>query len=123
MKIRAGFVSNSSSSSFIVTIPENFVITDNIIDTIYDKCDSYYKENELNKEDVKPIIEEFIDTGSIDNYEESEKYTVIATLYRHILNEYKITFTEGGSDNPSYYQLVSIDKMKSFIEKSNNYKI
>ena len=121
MKIRNGFVSNSSSSSFIVTIPDNFKITDKMSDKIFDSCDSYYKKK-LKKEDIKGIIESFIEDGYVNSEEGRHKYSVIETLYSKYLKDFMITSIEGGSDNPSEYQLLTINKMKKLIKKSEKYE-
>jgi hypothetical protein len=55
MKIRNGFVSNSSSSSFIVLLPDNFL---EIID--YEKI---INTNELNK--FKKLLNKFIEENGI----------------------------------------------------------
>ena len=115
MKTRTGFVSNSSSSSFIVTIPENFVITDELLNKLHG-------EIYVDSEEVKEIIELFIQNGYIDSYEEHQNFNIIDELYRGPLSKFKIADIEGGADSRDSYYLITIDDMKKYIEKSNNYK-
>lgn len=124
MKIRNGFVSNSSSSSFIVTIPENFIITDKIIKKLdYDDAEP---------EEIKAIIEKFIEDGDISSYEEDyydrdedEKicsYDVIYALYSKVLKDYTICEVQGGSDSPSNIELVPYSILKKLVKKLENYE-
>lgn len=63
MKTRQGFVSNSSSSSFVLLLPENFLET---ID--YDKIVSDYDEEdraEFPLDDLKRLFEDFVKNGGM----------------------------------------------------------
>lgn len=93
MKIRNGFVSNSSSSSFIVLLPVNFI---NNID--YDDITNGDEDYPLDI--LKEMIEEFVrdsvisqyDTDNVDGYYLYDDLTTI-------IKPYVIAEIEVGSDS------------------------
>ena len=70
MKIRQGFVSNSSSSSFIVTIPEGFQVTNDVAKSV-----------SLTIGELQPIMDEFIKDGSV--YSDEDDYDEMAYRLFH----------------------------------------
>ena len=90
MKIRNGFVSNSSSSSFVILLPENFDIEtidfQKVVDSL-DYCDS-------NSEDVKESLKSLIKNKALWN---EESYDTVDALHE-ILKPYIIAEVDGGPD-------------------------
>lgn len=90
MKIRNGFVSNSSSSSFIILLPDNFDV-DKHIEENWEEFDSYtiggildeyddeieegMDEIVFAKDKLKEIINNFIDEGYV--YQEDYTFNII----------------------------------------------
>ena len=74
MKIRNGYVSNSSSSSFVIRAENNFSTVKDVAKYIMDTCEEIYQENNyvdelevLNKQ-KDPNIPVFFNTGGDDTY-------------------------------------------------------
>jgi len=110
MKIRNGFVSNSSSSSFVILLPENFDV-DKQIEEKWDKLDSYtiggiieefedefedgMDEDVFAKEKLKLIINKFIEIGYV--YQDDPGFYTIG----EVLNDYCIASVDVSSDDGS----------------------
>ena len=102
MKIRNGFVSNSSSSSFIVLLPKGFdadKFADNLTDEQLNpsKWDSYDREEV--REGIKLLMEQkslWYDQGIVGRLKYNYLYPV-----SEMLSEYIIGSTEGGPDDGS----------------------
>lgn len=83
MKIRNGFVSNSSSSSFIIAIPKKYTLSDEEMSKIRDyleDCDSYFSHyEELAEEagntevlDEREKIQKMLESGNFEEMTDDE---------------------------------------------------
>ena len=97
MKIRTGFVSNSSSSSFACILPKNFDITK--VD--FSKYDAM-GDNDLEPQDVIKSFEKFLSYGYIEDYD-NPAFSVLS----EILNPYSIVDWEVSSDDG---QILLVDR-------------
>lgn len=61
MKIRNGFVSNSSSSSYIVSVPSGFMVTLDEINNLGNECDDLYENVGLYDEDTYELTQKVAD--------------------------------------------------------------
>jgi hypothetical protein len=94
MKIRSGFVSNSSSSSFIVALPEDWDITDEEIESCND--------SEEKIEDIRETFNQLKSKGKI--YSEMEGFGCIESIMSK--KKFVIEQIDGGPDE--YPCLVNI---------------
>ena len=116
MKTRSGFVSNSSSSSFIVLIPDDLKI-----DFESDKIQKIlreYKEEDDNadiKEFTESVKEAYIGLCGKEGccYED---HTIVWVLHE-ILKDYHIASVEGGPDGGDSITAVDTKKVKKIMEK------
>lgn len=96
MKIRAGFVSNSSSSSFVVVLPENFVES---VD--YDKITKDYEDFPL--DNFKRLLNDLVNDKcmydeEIYDYDKNHRYEFMDIL-RNLIKPYVIAEVDGSSDD------------------------
>lgn len=118
MKIRAGFVSNSSSSSFVIMLPKNFD-ADMFIDNMTDEeIEGLIEEHNMkNKDQIKDILRSCVNDGGTWN---GEKGYYMCT---ELLNDFVVTTVEGGPDDGS----ISImsekerDRLKDLLFKEIRY--
>lgn len=109
MKIRSGFVSNSSSSSFILLLPENFVETidfDNITQG----------DEDFPIEDFKRLINDFVSGGGIwmgEIYNYNYNYEFSDILY-DLTRPYVVASVDSGPDEGQYVVL-DRNKLKSLL--------
>ena len=108
MKIRAGFVSNSSSSSFVACLPDNFDI--NVID--FEKWSGETERHmgrrgqNVSAEDVKKMVEDLIRTKGCCSED------AVFGIAREIFQEYIISEVDTSSEYGSFVFLDSKQKQK-----------
>lgn len=118
MKIRTGFVSNSSSSSYIVMFPDNFKIEDFNFEKYKEKINEVFNDWDLDsysKEQYQAEIERLIlglasDTEYI--YQDGADWQF--ELLSEILEDYTIAMIDSSSDCGAI-QGVNKDKMKKIL--------
>jgi len=117
MKIRNGFVSNSSSSSFVVLLPDNFLEK---VD--YDKITENYDEFPL--DDFKDLLKNFVNNRGMYNEEIYEyendldlddDYEFVDLLLEQI-EPYILTSIESGPDQGQYV-VISRKEVEKILNK------
>lgn len=112
MKIRQGFVSNSSSSSFVIALPKDYKISDEDIEKIrneienYDCYFAYYEEiaeTEGNTEllDEREKIQKMLESGNFKEPEEEEPVND-DIKNKDIVNGFEFLTTNGFLETDSY---------------------
>lgn len=102
MKIRNGFVSNSSSSSFVVLLPDNFL--ENVD---YDEITN--NDEDFPVDDLKSLLEEFVKRGVIWNEEIYNYDNEFADILYELVEPYIIASMDTGPDEG---QIIIADKNK-----------
>ena len=115
MKIRSGFVSNSSSSSFVVLFSKNFDIKKEL-DT--GKYDEDIEDSQTDKKSVIRMFKTLIKDGMI--YQGEDDYAAYGTLESVVLsNEFEIVETASGGDGEGTIKILDqkcFDKIKKIQE-------
>ena len=112
MKIRNGFVSNSSSSSFIVLLPDNFL---NKVD--YDKITQ--GDDDFPKEDFKRLLEDFVVQDGIWNegiYDYDNDGWEFADILYDLMQPYIIGSVDGGPDE-GQWSVANKEKVREILNK------
>jgi len=111
MKTRNGFVSNSSSSSFVVLLPDNFDVDSFVTEELVNSLDEYTLED-IESDDVvdgvRKIIKNFIKDGETD-YDNCS-----ISIVSEVLKDYIIASIEGGPDDGCGV-LVETSKVKKIL--------
>ncbi len=106
MKIRNGFVSNSSSSSFVILLPNNFDINAVDFGTLVEE----YGEGEIDVDQARSATEQFLKNKEFweqDGYPEME-------IIRTIFKKYVIAEMDGGPDDGKII-IASTKKVKKIL--------
>ena len=126
MKIRNGFVSNSSSSSFVVLLPEDFDVKKHVDANFEESVDvgdilEHYDapedidEEAYAKEKTVTILNKFIKEKCVYNYDSTVPYYTIM----QILEDYIIVEMEAGSGDSGEGTLLDkedINKIKNILK-------
>lgn len=117
MKLRNGFVSNSSSSSYVVLLPENFNV--NEIDlTKFDFEDDWRSEGEeIDFEGIKNTLNELINDKEIWQEGTPNYYNVLQIVDDYVIAQVYVS-SEGGT-----ISLADRGKVMSIITKNRKEKI
>jgi hypothetical protein len=107
MKIRNGFVSNSSSSSFLIVLPDDYKIDKQKVKSLM------YEYDLENIEKVIKDINDYINDGVIYKYD-VEYYSMMSELFE----KYIIFVVDVGSDEG----IISFMKKQEIINKINKIK-
>ena len=102
MKTRNGFVSNSSSSSYIILLPENFDPEEFTFSE-----DDYY---DVSEERAKAGLRRLINNGEIGEWDDYEVFHILSES----LSDYKIGGFDTGPDSGGL-SLANKDKIKSIL--------
>lgn len=100
MKIRNGFVSNSSSSSYVIVLPDSFMLNtkDENIKKAFDVLRAQKNVN-------------FLYSDCQEEIKESDRYDIYYNL-KCILEKYIVAESHGGPDEGDQLILVSNDKIR-----------
>jgi hypothetical protein len=112
MKIRNGFVSNSSSSSFVICLPDDFDIDLFNIEEKINKLDDY---DELSIDSIKETILRLIEDEELYQEEcDGDEFYALTDIFE----DYIIARMESGSDNG---QIVIADNksIKKILKNEN----
>jgi hypothetical protein len=125
MKYRQGFVSNSSSTSFVVAVPREFVPTEEQIKSFVREYNSWYTDAPISDPQkaldmINEIVNNLCEDGFL--YELSGKEEVFINVFP----EMYLTSIEGGPGENSCINILSDEKrkesmamMKNLVEKYN----
>ena len=109
MKIRAGFVSNSSSSSFVVLLPENFIETVDF--------DKFSEKEDFSVDNFKKFVEKFVkDSGYYyDYYERVEGEYEFYDALSDLIRPYVVANVDGGPDDGNQIVVLDREKIKKML--------
>jgi len=110
MKVRNGFVSNSSSSSFVVLLPENFLKT---ID--YENITQGNEDFPLDQ--FKEVLEKLVNENGIyleEIYEYDEEDSEFINIIEELIEPYTIADMDSGPDEGQII-VADVNKVKKIL--------
>jgi len=110
MKIRMGFVSNSSSSSYVIVLPENFEISSINFAEFADPDD--YTED-----DIRADVLELMNGGELWD---GDGCSSCLMAVEEALSKYVVATIDGGADDYGSMVCISNDKIKEIWEGNKN---
>ena len=116
MKIRNGFVSNSSSSSFVLLLPENF-----IEGVDYDKIVQDYSE-EFPVEKFKELLTRFVADGGMwdeDIYDYDPDDWEFHNILYELMQPYVLASMDSGPDS-GQWTVIDKDKVMNILKNVTN---
>ena len=107
MKIRSGFVSNSSSSSYIVLLPKNFDAIKYVDNMTDEEIDKLFRWDKHDRSEIKEALKSLCIDGTIydDNYEQKN-------ICSEVLREYVIADVQTESDGGSISLVTGTEREK-----------
>ena len=116
MKIRNGFVSNSSSSSFVVLLPKDFESQIGNLDlSEYDNGDGTFGDDgETTEAKIRKELLELVRSKSLWAEESYAEYQVIEEIMREL--DLIIAVVDGGPDE-SKITVADADKVQKILSK------
>ncbi len=113
MKIRSGFVSNSSSASFVVAFPPNFDVTELVKKAIED--DEYFGSDEEEKEFLNQDFSNWFN-NDIWDCEEHEKFSITREILNdsNIISSFDVSSSDGQIQN--LFSNENIDSFKKVLK-------
>lgn len=112
MKTRNGFVSNSSSSSFVVYLPKDFVITDELLEEAFINTVGEEEDFAAFKEQFYCYYRNFLSSKS---FYQAENYDVFMVLEELIPDECVLASFDTESDRGEF-QIISDEAIKKIKE-------
>ena len=112
MKTRNGFVSNSSSSSFVVLLPDNFDVDSFVTEELVNSLDVDSLED-IESDDVVGEVRKIIEKFIIDSQTEYDDYRSMS-IVSEVLKDYIIAEIESGPDD-GLGILVETSKVKKIL--------
>ena len=108
MKIKTGFVSNSSSSSFVACLPDSFDINTIDFEKWAGETDYYLdrREEDTSSEDVKKMVEDLIRAGGCCSEDK------VFGIAREMFEQYVISEVDTSSEHGSFVFLDNKQKQK-----------
>jgi hypothetical protein len=106
MKIRTGFVSNSSSSSFVACLPDNFDINTINFEEWAQRASEYHSHKTFTTEDIKKMTEDCILYNGC--CEEDTFFHIAPDMFK----DYIICQVDVSSDSGSFAFLNTKEKQK-----------
>jgi len=120
MKIRNSFVSNSSSTSYVFVIPDDFDLDSvdwNSLDEVLIDGESAEESPELmTQEEAKAGVKKFLETGFMDQWVDEEHGGQICYTIDQIFGDYSVSSFETGPD----WSGVRVAVTPSIMEKKLN---
>lgn len=116
MKVKMGFVTNSSSTSYLIFVPDGFELT-----KFVHLVDDDFKEMFLEEEDeddpemtyesyIQGIFNKLKESGTIDEYDQRLAYYGLIEIFRNL--ELVVHTWDGGPDSGILIDLNSIKMIK-----------
>ena len=96
MKTRMGFISNSSSTSYIIVLPKDFdvdSITEETVDL--EKLNQWNQTDKFTIDDVKDAVRRLIATGVVFDWEDGD----VALACNAALKNFVVADVDGGSED------------------------
>lgn len=126
MKIKSDFVTNSSSTAYVIVVPGNFEVTDEVINKKLDEWDIEEEEKESFITDIKKLFE-FYKEGQAYDSKIKNDYDRLDSMMTDICQEkgFVIASEDVGESTPipiSYKEIIKLllqsDNLEQLLEET-----
>ncbi len=132
MKIRIGFVSNSSSTSYVIALTRDFIPSDKDLEEFIDETKDYSTDKKMSVEEAKKHIKDLVETLCVNgdwsaydgDWSNGEHYPEHLSTFLHSFeDDILISEADGGHGCDFLHNILADDLKDKTIKLADNCRV